>query len=190
MIEHLKPATILLLLFTGLTGIAYPLAITGVAQVALPGAANGSLIATNKYGTVVGSTLIGQQFAGDIYFHGRPSAAGDGYNALSSSGSNYGPTSQKLLDRVQASRDALNNSGPVPADAVTASGSGLDPHISPQFAQLQVKRVAAARKVSDQRVQDILERVEERPLMGFVGEPRVNVLLLNLALDTDLKEGG
>lgn len=188
MIEHLRPATVILLIFTALTGLAYPLAITGLAQVALPASANGSLLSTND--TTAGSVLLGQSFSSDKYFHGRPSAAGDGYNAASSSGSNLGPTSQKLVDRVKASAEALALSRPVPADALTASASGLDPHISPRFAELQIDRVAKARGVADDEVRKILGRLVERPTLGFIGQPVVNVLRLNLALDQSLRSGG
>lgn len=188
MFEHLRPAVVVLALFTLLTGVAYPLAMTGFAQLAMPTLANGSLAVTD--GAVVGSTLIGQTFVSDKYFQPRPSAAGDGYNAAASSGSNLGPTSKKLLDRVAASAQKLGANGPLPADSVTASGSGLDPHISPQFAELQVNRVAAARGVPEQQVRDIVTRISERPLLGFIGEPRVNVLVLNMALDRNLKGSG
>lgn len=186
--EYLRPAGVMLVLFTVLTGLLYPLAMTGIAQVVAPAAANGSLFVSK--GTVAGSQLIGQTFASAKYFHSRPSAAGEGYNAAASSGSNLGPTSQKLLDRVKASADALDTPLPVPADAVTASGSGLDPHISPLFAQTQIKRVAAARVIDEQRVRDILSRVSQAPALGFIGEPRVNVLDLNLALDAELSGAG
>lgn len=182
--EHLRPACVMLVLLTVLTGFAYPLAMTGIAQIAAPAAANGSLVASK--GAVVGSSLIGQSFTSDKYFHSRPSAAGDGYNATASSGSNLGPTSQKLLGRVKASADAIGTPSPIPADGVTASGSGLDPHISPQFADVQVNRVAAARGVPDKRVRDILVRVSQAPAFGIIGEPRVNVLELNMALDAEL----
>lgn len=186
--EYVRPAFVMLLLFTALTGLIYPLAMTGIAQVVAPAPANGSL-AVSK-GALIGSKLIGQAFTSDKYFHSRPSAAGDGYNAAASSGSNLGPTSQKLLDRAKASADALGMPLPVPADAVTASGSGLDPHISPQFAQMQVKRVAAARAVNEQRIHEILSRISEAPALGFIGEPRVNVLELNMTLDADLAAAG
>lgn len=186
--EYVRPAFVMLVLFTALTGLIYPLAMTGIAQVVAPAPANGSL-AVSK-GALIGSKLIGQAFTSDKYFHSRPSAAGDGYNAAASSGSNLGPTSQKLLDRAKASTDALGMPLPVPADAVTASGSGLDPHISPQFAQMQVKRVAAARAVNEQRIQEILSRISEAPALGFIGEPRVNVLELNMTLDADLAASG
>lgn len=184
MTEHLRPSCVMLVLFTVLTGLVYPLALTGFAQLAVPALANGSLVANN--GVIVGSTLIGQSFNSDKYFHSRPSAAGDGYDAAASSGSNLGPTSQKLLDRVKAAVATLGIGSPVPADAVTASGSGLDPHISPQFADAQVKRVAQARAVDEQRIRTIVERVCERPVLGFIGEPRVNLLELNMALDKEL----
>jgi K+-transporting ATPase ATPase C chain len=186
--EYLRPACVMLVLFTVLTGLAYPLAMTGIAQVVAPAAANGSLSVSK--GAVVGSKLIGQAFTSDKYFHSRPSAAGDGYNAAASSGSNLGPTSQKLLDRVKASADALGTPLPIPADAVTASGSGLDPHISAQFAETQVNGVAAARSVQEQRVREILSRVSQAPALGVIGEPRVNVLELNLALDAELSGSG
>ncbi len=184
MFSHLRPAFVLLVIFTGLAGIVYPLAMTGLLQVAFPTAASGSLIVRD--GHVTGSALIGQTFAADRYFHGRPSAAGQsGYDAAASSGSNLGPLSQKLLDRVAGDVSALRDAArqPVPADAVTTSASGLDPHISPAFAELQIERVATARGVSADRVRDVLARATEMPALGFIGQPRVNVVLLNLALD-------
>ena len=186
MFTHLRPAFILLVLMTLLTGILYPLAITGVAQAVFPGVANGSMIV--KDGNVtIGSTLIGQAWSSDKYFWGRPSAAWDkGYNAQASSGSNLGPTSKALMDRVKASIDQLQQttSGKsFPADAVTASGSGLDPEISPAFAKLQVTRVAKARALSELQVMALVEAQISRPVAGVFGEPRVNVLLLNIALD-------
>ena len=196
MLTHLRPALVLLALFVALTGIAYPLAMTGIAQVALPRQANGSLIERN--GAVVGSDIIGQPFTSDRYFQPRPSATSAPdpkdstktvdapYNAAGSGGSNLGPTSQKLVDRVKEDIGRLKKdaaTGPLPADAATASASGLDPHISPAFAQLQVPRVAKARGLSEQRVRALIESQNEGRILGFVGEPRVNVLRLNLALD-------
>jgi K+-transporting ATPase ATPase C chain len=181
----LRPALVLTLLFTLLTGIAYPLAIAGVAQVLLPTQANGSLIRSG--GVIVGSDLIGQDFTSDRYFWPRPSAAGDApYNASASSGSNLGPTSAKLAERVAADVARLRAAGvssPVPADAATASGSGLDPHISPDYAMAQAPRVAAARGLAVGDVVALVQRTEQGRLVGLIGEPRVNVLRLNLALD-------
>ena len=195
MLTHLRPALVMIVLFTALTGLAYPLAITGIAQVAIPARANGSLV--TRDGNVVGSALVGQTFASDRYFHGRPSAtrAPDPqdvsktvdapYNAANSGGSNLGPTSQKLVERV---KDAVAELGggpdkPVPADAVTTSASGLDPDISPAFAMWQAPRVAAARKLPEAKVRDLVTAQIDRPLLGLIGEPCVNVLKLNLALD-------
>lgn len=184
MIAIIRPAVVLLLLFTGLTGIAYPLLIAGLAQAVMPGSAGGSMIRSG--GQVVGSTLIGQRFVSDRYFQGRPSAAGEkGYDAAASAGSNLGPLSKKLVERVEGDVAALKKVGAlvIPIDAVTASASGLDPHISPTFALLQVERVARVRGVARDRVQGILGATIERPVLGIFGEPRVNVLVLNLALD-------
>lgn len=184
MLAHLRPAVVMLLAFTVLTGLVYPLMITGVAQVLARSSANGSIVVRN--GAPVGSALIGQGFTSDRYFHGRPSAAGEkGYDASASSGSNLGPLSKKLIDRVEADAGVLRKAGAttIPADAVTASASGLDPHISPVHAELQVGRVAAARKMSEADVRAVLLRRIERPAFGLVGEPRINVLLLNLELD-------
>ena len=187
MLSHIRPALVMLLIFTFLTGVAYPLAITGAAQVLLPDAANGSLVRRGE--TIVGSKLIGQVFARDKYFHGRPSAAGDGYNAASSSGSNLGPLSQKLRDRVKADAAAIGQGTAgerIPGDAVTASGSGLDPHISPAYAELQVKRVAASRSIAEARIRQLLSAAIETPVFGIFGERRVNVLRLNLELDAEV----
>jgi K+-transporting ATPase ATPase C chain len=171
-----------------LTGLIYPLAVTGLAQILFPRQAGGSLVKNDK-GSVVGSALIGQPFSSPGYFQPRPSAAGDsGYDPTSSSGSNLGPTSAKLRERAQADLDRLVRDnpaaeGPVPAELVMASGSGLDPHLSPRAAMWQARRVAQARSVSPERIEAVVKgAIEERDL-GILGEPRVNVLLLNLALD-------
>lgn len=178
----LRPAVVMTLLFALLLGLAYPLALTGLGQALFPAAANGSLVRDAR-GQVIGSELIGQSFASDRYFHGRPSAAGKGYDATASSGSNLGPTSKALSQRVAADKAALGARGAVPADLVTASGSGLDPHISPAAARFQIARVARARGLSESRVAALVEQQIETPLVGLLGEPRVNVLALNRALD-------
>jgi K+-transporting ATPase ATPase C chain len=183
----LRPALVLFVLFTLLTGVAYPLAMTGLGQVLFPSAANGSAIVRD--GQVVGSALIGQAFTRDDYFWGRPSAAGDGYNARGSSGSNLGPTSQALADRVTA--EAARYGVPaaeIPVELLTTSGSGLDPHISPEAAYFQAERVATARGLGLDAVRQLIETQTEAPIAGILGQPRVNVLQLNLALD-DLSEG-
>jgi len=196
MLSQLRPAIVMILLLTALTGLAYPLAITGAAQLALSGAANGSLI--EQGGKIVGSELIGQNFTSDRYFHGRPSATSAPdpadasktidapYNAANSAGSNFGPTSKKLIDRVNAtieSEFAAGRVDTISADAATASGSGLDPHISPNYALAQVATVAKARGLSEERVRALVESAGEGRLLGVIGEPRINVLRLNLALD-------
>jgi K+-transporting ATPase ATPase C chain len=179
-----RPALALLALFTLLTGLAYPMLVLGIGQAALPWQSNGSLITDGE--TVVGSQLIGQSFAGPGYFHGRPSAAGKGYDASASSGSNLGPTSKALAERINGDVAALRNegvTGPIPADMVTTSASGLDPDVSPANALAQVARVAGARGVPQADVRALVEKSIDPPLLGFIGMPRVNVLLLNRQLD-------
>ena len=184
MLTHLRPAVVTLGLMTLLTGVAYPLAVTGIA-LALPGPAGGSLVKDGA-GRVVGSALIGQGFAQPGHLHGRPSAAGNGYDPTSSGGSNYGPLDPKLADRVGKDAAALAGEAPgaaIPSDAVTASGSGLDPDVSPAFAALQVPRIAAARHLPAGAVQAVIDgQTRGRDLM-ILGEPRVNVLAVNRALD-------
>ena len=180
----LRPAFTLLLSFAVLTGIVYPLAMTGIGQALFPAQANGSLTTDN--GKIVGSALIGQSFTSDGYFHSRPSAAGDGYNAAASSGSNLAPNSKTLIERTQADIAEIRASGVtglIPADLVTTSASGLDPHISPEAAFLQVPRIANARELPMDRVMALARGAVEQPLLGLIGEPRVNVLMLNRALD-------
>jgi len=194
MLQHIRPALVLLIALALLTGLAYPLAVTGITQALFPDQAAGSLITLN--GTIAGSELIGQSFTSDRYFHGRPSATtgpdpadptksvAAPYNATNSSGSNLGPTSQALIDRVKSDVESLNaGRRTVPADLVTTSGSGLDPHISPQAAEFQLPRVAKARKLPETRVRELVADATEAPLLGFIGDARVNVLRLNMLLD-------
>ena|SRR3954471_8159071 len=187
MFQQLMPALRMVILLTVLTGLVYPGVVTGLCRVLFKDKANGSLVKVN--GQIVGSSLIGQGFTKPEYFHGRPSAAGnDGYDASASTGSNLGPTSQKLYDRVKASADRFRKenpgfSGPIPADALTASGSGLDPHISIANAEAQLARVAQARSADPATIRKLVDAGTENRDFGLLGEPRVNVLKLNLALD-------
>ena len=198
MLREIRPAIVLLLALTLITGLAYPLAMTGIAGVLFPRQAQGSLI--EKDGKVVGSALIGQEFKDDKYFHGRPSATtapdpNDStktvpapYNAANSGGSNLGPTSKALNDRIKEDVEKLkaeNLGSSVPVDLVTTSASGLDPDISPEAALFQVPRVAKARNMPEERIRDLVNKTTQGRLLGLLGEPRVNVLALNLALDAD-----
>jgi K+-transporting ATPase ATPase C chain len=184
--KEIAPAFKAMLFFTVLFGVVYPLATTGLSQVIFRGAANGSLISVN--GQVVGSSLIGQNFTKPEYFQGRPSAAGNGYDGMASGGSNFGPTNQKLIDRVKASIDQFHKdnpdfTGPIPADLVTASASGLDPQISPASARAQAARIAKARGTTAEQLDPLIVQNTDPRQLGFLGEPGVNVLKLNLALD-------
>lgn len=185
--KQLMPGLRMTLLMTVLTGLIYPGVVTGICQVLFPNQANGSLV--SRDGQIVGSALIGQNFTRPEYFQPRPSAAGsDGYDATASGGSNLGPTSQKLADRVKASVEKFHKenpdfTGPIPADLVTASGSGLDPHLTPQSVEAQLARVAKARGTTPDQILPMITQLTEGRDLGFLGEPRVNVLELNLALD-------
>ena len=185
MLNHIRPAVVMIALFTGVLGVAYPFAVTGVAQTVFSDQANGSLV-RDKAGKVVGLALVGQTFAEPVYLHPRPSAAGDGYDASSSSGSNLGPLNPDLIARVKTDADALRaetGAAVIPADAVTTSASGLDPHISPAYAELQIARIASARGVGEAQVRKVIEQHVEGRTFGVLGQPRVNVLLTNMALD-------
>ena len=197
MLKQIRPAIVLVIGLTLITGLVYPLAMTGIAGTIFPYQAQGSLI--EKDGKVVGSALIGQVFADDKYFHGRPSATNTPdpkdstktvdapYNAANSMGSNLGPTNKALIDRVKGEVESLkkeNASTPVPIDLVTTSGSGLDPHISPEAALFQVPRVAKARNMPEDRIRQLVQERTEGRFLGLLGEPRVNVLALNMALDS------
>jgi potassium-transporting ATPase KdpC subunit len=187
LLRQLRPAVVAVAVFTVLCGLVYPLAITGVAQVVFPGASDGSLVRRDD--EVVGSRLIGQAFASPLYFHSRPSAAGDGYDASTSSGANLGPTNPDLIDTVSERAEAYRTTNglgpgtPVPVDAVTASASGLDPHISVANAHLQATRIADERGLSRTEVDAIIDAATDDRVLGVLGDPGVNVLAANLALD-------
>lgn len=187
--SSLRPAVVMTILFALLLGIGYPLAMIGIGQLLFPHAAGGSLVVAG--GRTIGSELVGQAFVADRYFQTRPSAAGKGYDALASGGSNFGPASKALADRVRADvarRRAEGVTGPMPADLVTASGSGLDPDLSPAAALAQVPRVARARGLSPVALRSLVEASVEQPVLGLVGDPRINVLALNRRLDAATRE--
>jgi potassium-transporting ATPase KdpC subunit len=186
MIKELGPGFRMMVVLTILTGLIYPAVMTGISEAIFPKQANGSLVTVN--GALVGSSLIAQGFTKPEYFHPRPSAAGNGYDPTASSGSNLGPTSQALMTRLQASVVAFRKENPdftgnIPSDILTTSASGLDPHISPAAAEAQAARVAKARGVSQDQIEPVIAQFTQKPDWGFLGEPRVNVLLLNIALD-------
>jgi K+-transporting ATPase ATPase C chain len=185
MIQHLRPAIVSMIFLTLLLGLGYPLAITGIAGVALPGQAGGSLVRDGA-GQIIGSSLIAQGFAKPEYLHPRPSAAGNGYDPMNSGGSNLGPLDKKLIDQVAANAATIRKDAPgvsIPADAVTNSASGLDPDISPENAHMQVARIAAARGVEAGVVSALIDTNTQGQVLGFIGQPRVNVFVVNRALD-------
>ncbi len=184
MLKQLKIAVLFTVVTTILCGILYPLAVTGAAKLLFPNPANGSLVVAN--GKIVGSTLIGQPFTSPAYFHPRPSAAGSGYDPIASGGSNLGPTNHALADRLKSDAAALqseNPNAPIPADLLTTSASGLDPDISPEAASFQIPRIAKARSISESDLRSLVQAHIRHRQFGFLGEPRINVLELNLALD-------
>ena len=184
MLREIRPAIVMMVLFTLVFGLAYPLAITGVSRVLFPGASSGSLLRHGR--VVIGSSLIAQAFVRPEYLHPRPSAAGKGWDPMNSGGSNLGPLDQRLIDRVTTDATALRREAPgavIPADAVTTSASGLDPDISPENARLQAPRIAAARGLTPAAVEAVIDAGTGRPLFGFIGQPHVNVLVVNRALD-------
>lgn len=192
MLRSIRPAIVMVAFFTLLLGLAYPLVVTGAAQALFPAQANGGLV-RGPNGQVIGSALIGQPFADARYLHARPSAAGDGYDAAGSSGSNLGPLNEDLKARVAADAAAIraaDGPGAIPPDAVTTSASGLDPDISPAYARLQARRIAAARDVPVQEVQSVIDQQAKGAILGFIGQPRVNVLLTNRALDARFPTAG